>query len=160
METETESDSHGLVDIGYRSGSEPGRPPDVQVIQKQMAIVAWQPGPNRVLLVPSEVCEGAPPGVMALLVLGWDRGAHVFMTPAPPHPADRAAAAAAGGNGGAHPRAAQPAVTKRAAAGPVRGDVRVAGAQRGRGAAVPGPARRLGMGAGCGGAASQQPEGV
>eukprot|EP00798_Chlamydomonas_sp_ICE-L_P010674 gene10674-12363_t len=29
-------------------------PPDVQAIQKQMAIVAWQPGPNRVLQVPSE----------------------------------------------------------------------------------------------------------
>ena len=28
--------------------------PDVQQIVKQMAIVAWQPGPNRVLRVPSQ----------------------------------------------------------------------------------------------------------
>ncbi|KAJ9517787.1 hypothetical protein QJQ45_004092 [Haematococcus lacustris] len=47
-------DAQGLVAISYRSGSEPGRPPDVQAIQKQMAIVAWQPGPNRILHVPSE----------------------------------------------------------------------------------------------------------
>mmetsp|Transcript_6053 Transcript_6053/g.13173 ORF Transcript_6053/g.13173 Transcript_6053/m.13173 type:complete len:299 (+) Transcript_6053:125-1021(+) len=47
-------DAQGLVEITYRTGSEPGRPPDVQVIQKQMAIVAWQPGPNRVLQVPTE----------------------------------------------------------------------------------------------------------
>lgn len=48
-------DSEGLVEVSYRSGSEPGRPPDIQVIQKQMAIVAWQPGPNRVVQVPTEV---------------------------------------------------------------------------------------------------------
>lgn len=48
-------DSQGLVEITYRTGSEPGKPPDVQVIQKQMAIVAWQPGPNRILQVPTEV---------------------------------------------------------------------------------------------------------
>ncbi len=30
-------------------------PPDVQKITKQMAIVAWQPGPNRLLQVPTEV---------------------------------------------------------------------------------------------------------
>lgn len=47
-------DSEGLVEVSYRSGSEPGRPPDIQVIQKQMAIVAWQPGPNRVVQVPNE----------------------------------------------------------------------------------------------------------
>lgn len=52
-------DSQGLVEITYRSGNEPGKPPDVQVIQKQMAIVAWQPGPNRVLQVPSEVRVGS-----------------------------------------------------------------------------------------------------
>ncbi len=48
-------DAQGLVEITYRTGDEPGRPPDVQAIQKQMAIVAWQPGPNRTLKVPSEV---------------------------------------------------------------------------------------------------------
>lgn len=48
-------DAQGLVEITYRTGSEPGKPPDVQVIQKQMAIVAWQPGPNRILQVPTEV---------------------------------------------------------------------------------------------------------
>lgn len=44
----------GLVEISYRSGPHPGKPPDVGLIQKQMAIVAWQPGPNRVLHVPTE----------------------------------------------------------------------------------------------------------
>lgn len=43
------------MEVTYRSGSEPGRPPDIQVIQKKMAIVAWQPGPNRVVAVPAEV---------------------------------------------------------------------------------------------------------
>lgn len=47
-------DAEGLVEVTYRSGTEPGRPPDVQVIQKQMAIVAWQPGPNRIVQVPTE----------------------------------------------------------------------------------------------------------
>eukprot|EP00879_Flechtneria_rotunda_P011658 GHRR01012178.1.p1 GENE.GHRR01012178.1~~GHRR01012178.1.p1 ORF type:complete len:273 (+),score=52.98 GHRR01012178.1:335-1153(+) len=47
-------DSEGLVEVTYRSGSEPGRPPDIQNIQKQMAIVAWQPGPNRIVQVPTE----------------------------------------------------------------------------------------------------------
>jgi hypothetical protein len=48
-------DAEGLVEVTYRSGSEPGRPPDIQIIQKKMAIVAWQPGPNRVIAVPDEV---------------------------------------------------------------------------------------------------------
>ncbi len=48
-------DAQGLVEITYRTGNQPGKPPDVQVIQKQMAIVAWQPGPNRGLKVPTEV---------------------------------------------------------------------------------------------------------
>eukprot|EP00201_Polytomella_parva_P020626 CAMPEP_0175047146 /NCGR_PEP_ID=MMETSP0052_2-20121109/5428_1 /TAXON_ID=51329 ORGANISM="Polytomella parva, Strain SAG 63-3" /NCGR_SAMPLE_ID=MMETSP0052_2 /ASSEMBLY_ACC=CAM_ASM_000194 /LENGTH=296 /DNA_ID=CAMNT_0016310979 /DNA_START=488 /DNA_END=1378 /DNA_ORIENTATION=- len=47
-------DSQGLVEITYRTAADPGKTPDVHVIQKQMAIVAWQPGPNRVLQVPSE----------------------------------------------------------------------------------------------------------
>lgn len=37
----------------YRT--QPEGPPDVQQIQKQMAIVAWQPGPNRYVQVPSQV---------------------------------------------------------------------------------------------------------
>lgn len=52
-------DSEGLVEVTYRSGTEPGKPPDVQVIQKQMAIVAWQPGPNRIVQVPTEEELGA-----------------------------------------------------------------------------------------------------
>lgn len=47
-------DSEGLVEVSYRSGAEPGVPPDITLIQKQMAIVAWQPGPNRVVAVPDE----------------------------------------------------------------------------------------------------------
>jgi hypothetical protein len=48
-------DAQGIVEVTYRTGSEAGRPPDVQVISRQMAIVAWQPGPNRVIQVPTEV---------------------------------------------------------------------------------------------------------
>lgn len=48
------ADSQGIVDITYRTGTEPGRPPAFQDIQKKMAIVAWQPGPNRILQVPTE----------------------------------------------------------------------------------------------------------
>eukprot|EP00200_Dunaliella_tertiolecta_P001217 CAMPEP_0202362156 /NCGR_PEP_ID=MMETSP1126-20121109/14434_1 /ASSEMBLY_ACC=CAM_ASM_000457 /TAXON_ID=3047 /ORGANISM="Dunaliella tertiolecta, Strain CCMP1320" /LENGTH=305 /DNA_ID=CAMNT_0048956257 /DNA_START=181 /DNA_END=1098 /DNA_ORIENTATION=+ len=47
-------ESQGLVEIKYRTGLEPAQPPNVQAIQRQMAIVAWQPGPNRILHVPSE----------------------------------------------------------------------------------------------------------
>ncbi len=43
------------VEITYRTGNEPGKPPEVGVIQKAMAIVAWQPGPNRIVQVPTEV---------------------------------------------------------------------------------------------------------
>ena len=42
-----------MVTFSYRT--EPESPPDVQTIQKQMAIVAWQPGPNRVVAVPTQV---------------------------------------------------------------------------------------------------------
>eukprot|EP00798_Chlamydomonas_sp_ICE-L_P014691 gene14691-20730_t len=49
-----DQEGQGLGEISYRTGSQPGHPPDVGVIQRQMAIVAWQPGPNRVLQVPSE----------------------------------------------------------------------------------------------------------
>ena len=39
----------------HRSGSRPESPPDNQTIQLQMAIVSWQPGPNRILEVPNQV---------------------------------------------------------------------------------------------------------
>jgi hypothetical protein len=39
--------------VGDRT--QPEGPPDVQQIQKQMAIVAWQPGPNRYVQVPFQV---------------------------------------------------------------------------------------------------------
>ena len=46
-------DAEGVVSFSYRT--KPEEPPDVQMIQKQMAIVAWQPGPNRRVQVPSQV---------------------------------------------------------------------------------------------------------
>jgi hypothetical protein len=63
-------DAEGLVEVTYRSGAGPGRPPDAQVIQKQMAIVAWQPGPNRIVQVPTEVRRaGGRAGVAGWVVL-------------------------------------------------------------------------------------------
>ena len=46
-------DAEGVVTFSYRTERE--NPPDIQTIQKQMAIVAWQPGPNRVVQVPNQV---------------------------------------------------------------------------------------------------------
>lgn len=46
-------DAEGVVTFSYRT--QPEGPPDVQQIQKQMAIVAWQPGLNRYVHVPSQV---------------------------------------------------------------------------------------------------------
>ena len=59
-EDDAQTEDWGLVpvEITYRAGTEPGKPPDVGVIQKAMAIVAWQPGPNRIVQVPTEVCSG------------------------------------------------------------------------------------------------------
>ena len=56
-EEDAQTEDWGLVpvQITYRAGNEPGKPPDVGVIQKAMAIVAWQPGPNRIVQVPTEV---------------------------------------------------------------------------------------------------------
>lgn len=51
-------DAEGEVTFSYRT--EPDDPPDYQTIQKKMAIVAWQPGPNRTIQVPNVVggaCE-------------------------------------------------------------------------------------------------------
>jgi hypothetical protein len=45
--------AEGKVEYSYRVQPETS-PPDVQRITKAMAIVAWQPGPNRYLQVPSE----------------------------------------------------------------------------------------------------------
>eukprot|EP00210_Caulerpa_lentillifera_P002265 g2175.t1 len=47
-----DEDSEGVMEVNYRTGTVPGQPPDVQKIRKQMAIVDWQPGPNRVVQVP------------------------------------------------------------------------------------------------------------
>ena len=47
-------DAEGIVTFSYRTEREDS-PPDVATIQKQMAIVAWQPGPNRVVQVPTQV---------------------------------------------------------------------------------------------------------
>lgn len=41
-----------------------GELPDVQSITKKMAIVAWQPGPNRVLMVPQEVWNNSAKATM------------------------------------------------------------------------------------------------
>ena len=46
-------DAEGVVTFTYRT--QPDEPPDIKTIQKQMAIVAWQPGSNRVVETPSEV---------------------------------------------------------------------------------------------------------
>ncbi len=54
----------------YRT--QPDSPPDVQTIQKQMAIVAWQPGPNKVVQVPSEVrCWGRAALLSACWAWAW-----------------------------------------------------------------------------------------
>lgn len=45
--------AEGRVDYTYRQAPD-ASPPDVQRITKQMAIVAWQAGSNRVLVVPDE----------------------------------------------------------------------------------------------------------
>ena len=47
--------SQGMV-TKHRTGNEPFPPPDNDTIQMKMAIVSWQPGPNRVLQIPSQVC--------------------------------------------------------------------------------------------------------
>jgi hypothetical protein len=51
--SQVSEDAEGIVSFRYRT--QPDDPPDVQTIQKQMAIVAWQPGPNRVVQVPDLV---------------------------------------------------------------------------------------------------------
>lgn len=51
--SQVSEDAEGIVSFSYRT--QPDDPPDVQTIQKQMAIVAWQPGPNRVVQVPDLV---------------------------------------------------------------------------------------------------------
>lgn len=56
-------DAEGVVSFSYRT--KPEEPPDIQTIQKQMAIVAWQPGPNRIVQVPSQVeIDTLKPGIV------------------------------------------------------------------------------------------------
>lgn len=50
-----DDESEGVIELSYRSSDEPFQPPDVKTIRKKMAIVDWQPGPNRMLEVPTEV---------------------------------------------------------------------------------------------------------
>jgi hypothetical protein len=65
--------AEGRVAYAYRTREAAGAaPPDVQTITRQMAIVAWQPGPNRVLQVPPEaelaalrLAPGGPPAERA-----------------------------------------------------------------------------------------------
>ena len=58
----------GLVPLTYRSAPPDGSggpssrpPPDAQSIARKMAIVAWQPGPNRALAVPLVLLADAAP---------------------------------------------------------------------------------------------------
>lgn len=52
---QTRSDAEGVVEYEWRSDSgSPSPPPAPAVVARAMAIVAWQPGANRVLAVPSE----------------------------------------------------------------------------------------------------------
>ena len=67
-------DAEGVVAFSYRDGGAEAAP-DVDAIQKQMAIVAWQPGVNRVVQVPAA-------GELAAL----GPGAVVPRTPARPPP--------------------------------------------------------------------------
>jgi len=55
--------AEGRVEYTYRVAPETN-PPDVQRITRQMAIVAWQAGPNRILQVPTEAeLERLRPGM-------------------------------------------------------------------------------------------------
>ena len=54
--TKLENPSAEGVVKRHRSGSQPESPPDNHTIQMKMAIVSWQPGPNRVLQVPNQAC--------------------------------------------------------------------------------------------------------
>jgi hypothetical protein len=72
------------VEVEYRSASDAGRQPDVQIITKQMAIVAWQPGPNRIVQVPTEVRR---PARRRSPATGSDANALCRQPPLPPLPA-------------------------------------------------------------------------
>ncbi|KAI8473045.1 MAG: hypothetical protein J3K34DRAFT_192237 [Monoraphidium minutum] len=80
-------DAEGLVEVTYRSGAEPGAPPDVTAITKQMAIVAWQPGPNRIVQVPTEEELGAlSPGEVVERVPARPPARSAFESPRQPDP--------------------------------------------------------------------------
>lgn len=96
-----------MVTFTYRT--QPDSPPDVQTIQKQMAIVAWQPGPNKVVQVPSEVRRWGRAGRVPQRMLGMRSGAQLQprVQSAPRRSrAGRGEVAEAGGGAGAHARAA------------------------------------------------------
>lgn len=47
--------AQGVVTNKHRQSTEPEQPPDNRTIQMKMAIVSWQPGPNRIIQLPTEV---------------------------------------------------------------------------------------------------------
>eukprot|EP01026_Neomeris_dumetosa_P073786 TRINITY_DN7629_c0_g1_i13.p2 TRINITY_DN7629_c0_g1~~TRINITY_DN7629_c0_g1_i13.p2 ORF type:complete len:444 (-),score=75.91 TRINITY_DN7629_c0_g1_i13:1312-2643(-) len=58
IKIQDDSVAEGMVTIPapprYRTGFSPEPPPQIEQIEEKMAIVSWQPGPNRVLKVPDE----------------------------------------------------------------------------------------------------------
>lgn len=80
---QTRSDAEGVVEYEWRSGgSAPAPPPAPAVVARAMAIVAWQPGANRVLAVPSEEELAAlRPGVAVAREPARPRRARPFSTP-------------------------------------------------------------------------------
>ena len=67
-----------MVTFTYRT--QPDSPPDVQTIQKQMAIVAWQPGPNKVVQVPSEVRSSVVFHVSLFLYTSYTACSHAALS--------------------------------------------------------------------------------
>eukprot|EP01025_Chloroclados_australasicus_P014970 TRINITY_DN1708_c0_g1_i2.p1 TRINITY_DN1708_c0_g1~~TRINITY_DN1708_c0_g1_i2.p1 ORF type:complete len:369 (-),score=77.14 TRINITY_DN1708_c0_g1_i2:2000-3106(-) len=67
IKIQDDSAAEGMVTIPapprYRTGFGPEPPPQIEQIEEKMAIVSWQPGPNRVLQVPEESeLQGLKPG--------------------------------------------------------------------------------------------------
>lgn len=59
--TKLENPSAQGVVFNHRNGSEADPPPDNDTIQMKMAIVSWQPGPNRIIQLPTEVRPATAP---------------------------------------------------------------------------------------------------
>ena len=84
--TKLENPSAEGVVKRHRSGSQPESPPDNHTIQMKMAIVSWQPGPNRVLQVPNQArflkfshilqCDILPPYVRYGLLHAYPIGSN------------------------------------------------------------------------------------